>query len=552
MRSKTPRERPNRANALRILRPPTTLSAQGAFLSGPMRKAGWAIGLDHSVPGRRKAGLIHANRSSSTPGTASANPFSRQNFPLWRCVRDVKNIVISAISCPGRRQYHVAIVPSPDIPPFEAPRHDRVRPTATPSRFEHVPVAVYASSVEGSRAVARDIAALIQGRRPGERPVVLGLATGSTPLSLYAELVRMHREEGLSFAECRHLQPGRVLPDAAVGSPKLPAFHAGAPFRPHRHQAGRTPTFPDGTAPASRRRRLLPRPTRSGSPPPAESTSRSSGSAAPATSGSTSPERPAVADPPGHPGPPDPPRRRRGFRRRGEHAEARHHDGREDDSRGPAGCPHGLGRAQGGDRARGVRGPGHRLRSPPRSSRSMTSPFCGRRGRGRGAGPQPHALAARGPGRPGPGMGSGMVRRAIIWLSRIRKKAVLKLTDDDYNEAGLQDLLRTQGSAYDVNLAGFYQLQHTITGWPGGRDPKRTRPGTLRPVRCGRPRPRFSRSASSSSRLTRTTTSSEWAAPSAASSSTAMRSTSPTRSRAPTPFPTRRWRAPCGLPTTPA
>jgi glucosamine-6-phosphate deaminase len=78
-----------------------------------------------------------------------------------------------------------------------------------------------------------------------------------------------------------------------------------------------------------------------------------------------------------------------------------------------------------------------------------------------------------------------MMRRAIIWLSQQRKKAVLKLTDDDYNEAGLQDLLRIHGPAYEVNLAGFYQLQHTITGWPGGRDPKRTRPGDapVRPLR---------------------------------------------------------------------
>jgi glucosamine-6-phosphate deaminase len=79
-----------------------------------------------------------------------------------------------------------------------------------------------------------------------------------------------------------------------------------------------------------------------------------------------------------------------------------------------------------------------------------------------------------------------MVRRAIIWLSQLRRKAVLKLTDDDYNEAGLQDLLRIQGSAYEVNLAGFYQLQHTITGWPGGRDPGRTKPGDapVRPLRA--------------------------------------------------------------------
>ena len=79
-----------------------------------------------------------------------------------------------------------------------------------------------------------------------------------------------------------------------------------------------------------------------------------------------------------------------------------------------------------------------------------------------------------------------MTRRAILWLSHVRKKAILKLTDDDYNESGLQDLLRACGSAYEANLAGFYQMQHTITGWPGGRDPQRTKPGDapVRPLRA--------------------------------------------------------------------
>src|SRR5581483_6986526 len=79
-----------------------------------------------------------------------------------------------------------------------------------------------------------------------------------------------------------------------------------------------------------------------------------------------------------------------------------------------------------------------------------------------------------------------MTRRAIIWLSQQRRKAVLKLTDDDYNESGLQDLLRVHGSAYEANLVGFYQMQHTITGWPGGRDPRRQRPGDAppRPLRA--------------------------------------------------------------------
>ncbi len=79
-----------------------------------------------------------------------------------------------------------------------------------------------------------------------------------------------------------------------------------------------------------------------------------------------------------------------------------------------------------------------------------------------------------------------MTRRAILWLSHVREKAILKLTDDDYNESGLQDLLRACGSAYEANLAGFYQMQHTITGWPGGRDPQRTKPGDapVRPLRA--------------------------------------------------------------------
>ena len=71
---------------------------------------------------------------------------------------------------------------------------------ATPSRFEHVPLAVFPTSAEASQGVARDIAAVIRSRQAAGRTAVLGLATGSTPLGLYAELVRMHRDEGLSFS----------------------------------------------------------------------------------------------------------------------------------------------------------------------------------------------------------------------------------------------------------------------------------------------------------------------------------------------------------------
>ncbi len=66
--------------------------------------------------------------------------------------------------------------------------------------FEKIPVKIYSSSKDGSKYVAGEIAALIRDKQQKGEKCVLGLATGSTPISMYAELVRMHREEGLSFA----------------------------------------------------------------------------------------------------------------------------------------------------------------------------------------------------------------------------------------------------------------------------------------------------------------------------------------------------------------
>lgn len=60
-------------------------------------------------------------------------------------------------------------------------------------------------------------------------------------------------------------------------------------------------------------------------------------------------------------------------------------------------------------------------------------------------------------------------RKAIIWLSQKVKKPVLMLTDKDYNNHGMSGLLAEQGPAYDLNIAMFNTLQHTITGWPGGK-----------------------------------------------------------------------------------
>lgn len=62
-----------------------------------------------------------------------------------------------------------------------------------------------------------------------------------------------------------------------------------------------------------------------------------------------------------------------------------------------------------------------------------------------------------------------LIRRAIVWLCNETGKPILKLTNKDYNQHGLDELLAQYGSAYNVNIKIFNDLQHTITGWPGGK-----------------------------------------------------------------------------------
>ena len=62
-----------------------------------------------------------------------------------------------------------------------------------------------------------------------------------------------------------------------------------------------------------------------------------------------------------------------------------------------------------------------------------------------------------------------LVRSALVWLCLKTGKPILKLTNKDYNENGLTELLALYGSAYNANIKIFNDLQHTITGWPGGK-----------------------------------------------------------------------------------
>ncbi len=62
-----------------------------------------------------------------------------------------------------------------------------------------------------------------------------------------------------------------------------------------------------------------------------------------------------------------------------------------------------------------------------------------------------------------------MIKKAVIWLSKVLNKPILKLTEEDYNNNGMAQLATQKGPVYDINIDVFNKIQHTITGWPGGK-----------------------------------------------------------------------------------
>ncbi len=72
-----------------------------------------------------------------------------------------------------------------------------------------------------------------------------------------------------------------------------------------------------------------------------------------------------------------------------------------------------------------------------------------------------------------------LMRKAVIWLARQTGKPILKLTDEDYNEHHLQSLIAAHGPGYRINLDVFRSLQVSVTGWPGGKPESQRRPGDV-------------------------------------------------------------------------
>ena len=88
-----------------------------------------------------------------------------------------------------------------------------------------------------------------------------------------------------------------------------------------------------------------------------------------------------------------------------------------------------------------------------------------------------------------PAWDNAMIKKAVVWLCQKVDKPLLKLTDKDYNDHHMNDLVTEVGAAYDINIRVFNELQNTITGWPGGkpnaddsRRPERAKPAKKRAI----------------------------------------------------------------------
>ncbi len=342
------------------------------------------------------------------------------------------------------------------------------------TRHERIPTRVCAQAEQASAAVAGEIAALVRQRAAENKSCVLGLATGSTPIGVYAELVRLHREEGLSLAnvvtfnldEYFPMQPFElqsyrrfmrehlfdlvdIRPENAhVPDGTIPVEQVADYCRAYEQQIkaaggldlqllgiGRTGHigFNEPGSPADSRTRLiaLDRVTRMD----------------------------AASDFFGE-----------------EHVPARAITmgvGTILEARRVIMMAFGEGKAA--VVAQAIEGP---------VTQTVAASFLQN---------HPNALvvlddaAAAGltrfktPWLLGPVQWDApAIRKAVIWLAQTMKKPILKLTEEDYNESGLQDLVAAHGPAYDINIDVFRTLQETITGWPGGKPDPRKRPGDIR------------------------------------------------------------------------
>ena len=341
------------------------------------------------------------------------------------------------------------------------------------NRRERIPTLVFDDAAQGSRAVAEEIAQLIRKRAAAGQPCVLGLATGSTPTGVYAELVRMHQQEGLSFKGVVTFNLDEYFP---MDREALQSYHR---FM-HEHlfdhvdiQPGNV-HIPDGTLSQEK------------VPGYCQAYER-----AIADAGGLDLQILGIGRT-GHVG----------FNEPGSAADSRTRliwldrltrlDAASDFF-GMENVPYraitmGVGTILGAKRiimmafgenkapivARAVEG---QVTSEVAASflqdhRDATVYVDSAAGADLTRFRCPWLLGHV-------EWTPQLMRQAVIWLARKTQKPLLKLTDEDYNTHGLQSLVAGHGPAYEINLRFFRAMQRTITGWPGGKPAEAKQPGDV-------------------------------------------------------------------------
>lgn len=344
-----------------------------------------------------------------------------------------------------------------------------MRPEINSSTPERVPVTVYASSSSASRAVAREISDLIRAKAKTGEKTVLGLATGSTPQGVYEELVRLHRTEGLSFKSVVSFNLDEYWPMAADELQSYRRFMAEHLFDLVDIDPSNA-HVPDGTIPRDDVEAYCER---------YEKAIRDAGGLDLQLLGIGRTGHVGFNEP----GSPKDSRTRLITLDKVTRMDA------ASDFFGEWNVPHqaitmgvgsildakrvvliGFGEHKAPVVRRAVEGP---------ITNTIAASFLQEHANARFV--LDEAAAAeltrfKTPWLLGPMKRFGRswddartVKKAVIWLAKSLKKPILKLTNEDYNENGLQELVASRGGAYQVNIEVFKQLQKTITGWPGGK-----------------------------------------------------------------------------------
>jgi glucosamine-6-phosphate deaminase len=126
-------------------------------------------------------------------------------------------------------------------------------PTSAPRRVPGTHVCTYLcdSPRDLARSVAQTVASVIRERNSFGQSAVLGLATGSTPIGVYRELIRLHREEGLDFSQVVTFNLDEYF---GLAPDRLQSYHRWMHEHLFQHVNVRAENvhIPDGTVPADR------------------------------------------------------------------------------------------------------------------------------------------------------------------------------------------------------------------------------------------------------------------------------------------------------------